>query len=257
MIEALARKMWIGAAASALLLAISGAAAGQQAPNPNATSDPSKPSSSGPLSTPTYSSDPANNTFVDSSAQAQQPVSLAEAARLARAKKQAQAKSSGPKAVVIDDDNVSHGGGGISVVGGDSNSSAPGGSGQAFNGSHSGKLVLLDFWATWCGPCRQSVPDLKQLQVQYGSDQLEVISISADKNEAAWKSFVQQNGMNWEQRLDSDGQMRRQYGVNAFPTFILTDANGHEIQRLVGEDPEDPIANRLAPNLPGAQKGIS
>jgi thiol-disulfide isomerase/thioredoxin len=255
-IEGLARKMWIGAVAGALLLEISGAVAAQQAPNPNGAADTSKPASSGPLSTPTYSSDPANNTFVDSSAQAQQPVSLAEAARLARAKKQAQAKSSGPKAVMIDDDNLSHGGGGISVVGDSSNPSAASG-GQAFSGTHSGKLVLLDFWATWCGPCRQSVPDLKRLQSQYGSDQLEVISISADKNEAAWKSFVQQNGMNWEQRLDSDGQMRRQYGVNAFPTFILTDANGHEIQRLVGEDPEDPIANRLAPNLPGPQKGIS
>lgn len=257
MIEAQARKMWIAVVAGALLLAISGATTAQQGPNSNGAPVATKLASSSPLSMPTYSSDPANNTFVDRSAQATQPVSLAEAARLARAKKQTQSKSAGPKAVVIDDDNLSHGGGGISVVGGASDSLASNGNGQAFGGSHSGKLMLLDFWATWCGSCRMSVPDLKQLQAQYGSDKLEVISISADKSEAAWKSFVQQNAMNWGQRLDSDGKIRRQYGVNTYPTVILVDANGHEIQKLVGEDPEDPIANRLAPYLPGGQKGVS
>lgn len=254
MTQALARKAWIAAAVGTLALTISGVAAAQQGSGANPSPDAPKAT---PASAPTYASDPANNTFVDSSAQPSQSVSLAEAARLARAKKQAGAKPSDAKAMVIDDDNLSRGGEGISVVGSASNSSAPDGGGQAYAGPHSGRLVLLDFWASWCGPCRESVPDLKQLQAQYGSSELEVISISADKNENAWRSFVHQNQMNWQQRLDSDGKMRRQYGVSAFPTFILTDSSGHVIQRVVGEDPETPLANRLAPYLPNSQKGIS
>ena len=266
MLKATARRVWLAAGTAALALVLSGPASAQQASNPAASPDASnsaapnsvKPAAPATLSNSTYATDPANNTFLDSSTQVAQPTSLAEAARLARAKKQANAKSSGPKAtLLIDDDNLERGGGGINVVGGDSNVSSPDGGGQLYTGKRSGKLVLYDFWATWCGPCRQSVPDLKQLQATYGSDQLEVISVSVDKDENAWRNFVQQNGMSWEQRIDSDGQMRRQFGVTALPTFVLTDSSGRVVQRLVGEDPDVPIANRLAPSLSGSDKGIS
>jgi len=257
------RKSWVSVGALSLALAAAllqpRATAAQQGPNANgapapasansATSAPASSAAASALSRSTYSTDPGGNTFLDSSTEVAQPTSLAEAARLARAKKQAAAATHGPKAqMLIDDDNMAHGGEGISVVGGES--SAPSdSSARPFSGSHSGKLTLLDFWATWCGPCRESLPDLKQFQATYGRDQIEVISVSADKNEAAWKSFVQQNGMNWEQRIDTDGQMRRQYGVTALPTYVLTDSSGRVIQRVVGEDPEVPLANRLAPGL--------
>jgi thiol-disulfide isomerase/thioredoxin len=260
MSQARVRHSWVSVGALSLALAAAflqpRATAAQQGPNPTPSADAPKSSASDSskpavLSTSAYATAPAASAFVsgDASAQPSQPTSLGEIARLARAKKQAAAVSSGPRAtMLIDDDNMTHGGDGISVVGGES--SAPSdGSARPFSGSHSGKLTLLDFWATWCGPCRESLPDLKQFQATYGRDQIEVISVSADKNEGAWKSFVQQNGMNWEQRIDTDGQMRRQYGVTALPTYVLTDSSGHVIQRLVGEDPEVPLANRLAPGL--------
>src|ERR1700683_791306 len=75
-----------------------------------------------------------------------------------------------------------------------------------------GKVTLLDFWATWCGPCRHALPGLKQLQAAYGADKVEVISISEDEDEGTWQSFVTQNQMNWTPRIASDHQLMRQYG---------------------------------------------
>lgn len=172
----------------------------------------------------------------DTSTQPDQPISLGDLARLARAKKQSETKT----AKVYDENNLPRDGG-ISIIGG------AGGGDPAT--SRSRKIVLLDFWASWCGPCRESVPDLKQLQKTYRSDQLEVISVNEDKDEKAGRSFAAQNQMNWEQQFDSDGEMSKQYGVHAFPTFILTDGNGKVLQRFEGEDPSQPLADRIGPYL--------
>jgi len=168
-------------------------------------------------------------------------MSLGDLARMVRANKE-----HAPKATkVIDDENLPRTGGGISVVG--SNTDRRGGGAP-------GKMTLLDFWASWCGPCRESLPDLKALQRTYGSDQLEVISVNEDKNENAGRHFAAESGMNWEVQFDPGGQTSRQYGVQAYPTFILMDSNGREVQRFVGEDPAEPLAVRIAPYMPKAPK---
>lgn len=212
-------------AAGALWMAISGGAAAQDAlpPSPDSVS----------------TQQAAGTAPAENAAQPDQPMSLGELARLARAKKEAGAKT----AKVYDENNLPRGGG-ISVVGGAGDSAD-----AAAAGGRGRKVVLLDFWASWCGPCRQSVPDLKQLQKTYGSDQLEVISVNEDKNEKAGRAFADQNQMNWEQRFDSDGEMSQEYKVRAFPTFILTDENGVELRRFEGEDPNQPLADRIGPYL--------
>jgi thiol-disulfide isomerase/thioredoxin len=177
------------------------------------------------------------------SSQSAEPMSLGDLARLARAKKQSEPQA----AKMIDDDNLPRSGGGISIVGSSGGAGAYS-SGHGSSGSGDRKMVLLDFWASWCGPCRASVPQLRELQRNYESD-VEVVSVNEDKNESAGRNFVAQNQMNWEQQFDSRGEMSRQYGVHAFPTFILTDGNGKELQRFIGEDPNQPLTGRIGPYL--------
>jgi len=172
------------------------------------------------------------------------PISLGDVARLARAKKSGQAKS----VKIFNDDNMPH----APLSSGEK---APGLDVQ--NTSGGGKVTLLDFWATWCGPCRHALPGLKQLQAVYGADKVEVISISEDEDEGTWQSFVAQNQMNWTQRIDSDHQMMRQYGASALPTYVLIGKDGNVVQQYVGDDPGEPILERMGPDLKKTLEGNS
>jgi thiol-disulfide isomerase/thioredoxin len=179
-----------------------------------------------------------------------QPVSLADAARLARAKKQ----STAPKAIrVLDDDNMPRGVYPIETK--PAPKSEQGGSavGSASRGASlsefRGKVVLLDFWASWCGPCRRALPSLKRLQAVYGSDDLVVVSISEDDDQAAWQAFTSANQMTWPQRLDSDGNFQRQFIVTGLPTYVLIGRDGNVVDKLIGEDPATSIMERIGPEL--------
>jgi thiol-disulfide isomerase/thioredoxin len=178
--------------------------------------------------------------------QQDETVSLGELARRARAQKSSQAKS----VRIFDDENMPR----APISAGQK---APDFSGQGGGSSSGGKVTILDFWASWCGPCRHALPGLKQLQAMYGSDQVQVVSISEDEDEAAWSSFVTQNGMNWTQKLDSNHQIIRQYGASALPTYVLIGRDGSVIQQYVGDDPEEPIVERMGADLRKSLEGKS
>lgn len=101
------------------------------------------------------------------------------------------------------------------------------------------KVVLLNFWATWCGPCRAEIPDLVELQSKY-KDQLQVIGLVVDDDdEDAIKKFVAQFGINYPVSLAND-TVRQQYGgIAALPTSFLLDAEGRVVQKHEGL--RDPI----------------
>lgn len=182
-----------------------------------------------------------------------QPTSLGDLARQVRVHKQSESKT----IEVIDDESLPTGGQGISIVGSGVSgrkNSVGGSEAPAAQSSGTGRMTLLDFWASWCGPCRESVPDLKALQRTYGGDQLEVISVDEDKNEDVGHKYASEHGMNWELQFDSIGATARRHNVSAFPTFILVDGNGREVQRFVGTDPSRPLASRIGPYLEHARK---
>jgi peroxiredoxin len=98
-----------------------------------------------------------------------------------------------------------------------------------------GKVVLLDFWGTWCPPCVESVPELRNLHKRYANDGTFVlIGISSDSNEEEWKEFTEKNKMIWPQYRDKDRRIQSAFGVRSFPTYIVIDHQGIVRFRSVG-----------------------
>lgn len=127
---------------------------------------------------------------------------------------------------------------------------------QFFDGEHQtktidafkGKVVLLNIWATWCGPCREEMPSLDRLQRELGSDRFEVVAVSVDKNgfDRA-KEFLQKIDVK-TLNFYSDPTSRAAIHVKAIgmPASLLVDAEGREIGRLMGPAEWDsPEAKRL------------
>jgi len=100
-----------------------------------------------------------------------------------------------------------------------------------------GKYVLLDFWATWCGPCMQQLPFVKKIREDYPIDKLVMISISSDVNYNKFDSVIKKNKMNWIHIFGDD--LLKIYGINAIPAIILIDKNGAIIYDGKNEDNDD------------------
>jgi cytochrome c biogenesis protein CcmG/thiol:disulfide interchange protein DsbE len=97
-----------------------------------------------------------------------------------------------------------------------------------------GKIVLLNFWATWCGPCRAEIPDLVDLQKRY-ADKLEIIALATDEDDPdEVRRFVMKSGINYRVAMTSD-EVRRSYGgIAALPTSFVIDPQGKVVQKHVG-----------------------
>jgi thiol-disulfide isomerase/thioredoxin len=100
-----------------------------------------------------------------------------------------------------------------------------------------GKVVLIDFWATWCGPCREALPHIQKIAQKFQGQPLVVLSVSLDKDEAKWKDFVAKNNMTWLQYRDGgfEGPLSRLFGVNAIPHTFTIDADGVLQDEHVGD----------------------
>ena len=100
-----------------------------------------------------------------------------------------------------------------------------------------GKVVLIDFWATWCGPCREALPRIQGIAKRFNGQPLVILSVSLDKDDAKWKDFVAKNHMTWNQYRDGnfDGPMAQIFGVRAIPATFTIDADGVLQDQHVGD----------------------
>ncbi len=105
--------------------------------------------------------------------------------------------------------------------------------------SFKGRVLYIDVWATWCGPCKREIPHLQQLEQEYHGKDIEFISISTDRDINAWKNFLEKETMSGLQLHQSDNpseNMSNLYMVNSIPRFILIDKQG----KIVSSDAPRP-----------------
>jgi thiol-disulfide isomerase/thioredoxin len=103
-------------------------------------------------------------------------------------------------------------------------------------GDFQDKVVLLNFWATWCGPCVRELPSINELQAKLGGDDFEVIALNIDRGGAAVaKPMVERLKLDrLKLHLDPESRLPRELGVRVMPTTIVYDRTGRELGRLQG-----------------------
>lgn len=100
-----------------------------------------------------------------------------------------------------------------------------------------GKVVLIDFWATWCTPCREALPHIREITKKFQDEPFVVLSVSLDEDEQKWKDFISKNEMTWQQCRDGGfkGPVAQMFGVSAIPNTFTIDADGVLQDQHIGD----------------------
>ncbi len=116
--------------------------------------------------------------------------------------------------------------------------------------NYKGKVVLVDFWATWCGPCVGELPNVIKTYEKHHGQGFEIVGISLDSDESKLKSFIKDKNMTWQQFFDGKGwgnKLSTKYGVNSIPATYLLDGEGKIIgKNLRGEALEEAVAKAVS-----------
>lgn len=110
--------------------------------------------------------------------------------------------------------------------------------GRSLTAEHfAGRAVLLDFWGTWCPPCRKAAPALGRLAQELRGEPFELVGVSTDTSRGALEVFIEQHDMEWTQVWDRSGEVTREhFRVRVYPTYIVLDHEGREVFRITGWD---------------------
>ena len=120
-----------------------------------------------------------------------------------------------------------------------------------------GQVVLLDFWATWCGPCIAELPNVQKTYSKYKDKKFQIIGISLDRSITALDTFLKKNSLPWKHYWDDEGKISNQYQVNAIPSMFLidgkgvirtTDLRGAKLEKAVDTLVKENLLNPTDPN---------
>ncbi len=117
--------------------------------------------------------------------------------------------------------------------------------GSVHSNELAGKVVLLNFWATWCGPCKEEMPSLARLQSQLDSTQFQVVTVTTDMHPQGIKQFLNHLGIRLPVLFDESQDVSRSFMVRGLPTTVLIQPDGRAVGRAVGPrawDGEESVA---------------
>jgi len=110
----------------------------------------------------------------------------------------------------------------------------PGRQGPVKLSQYKGKTVYLDFWASWCGPCKQSFPWMNEMQSRYSGKGLQVLAVNLDQKAADATAFLGSNPARFDVAFDPNGTTPKQYAIKGMPTSVLIGPDGRVIQTHSG-----------------------
>ena len=98
-----------------------------------------------------------------------------------------------------------------------------------------GRTVLLDFWTTWCPPCRADGPALEKLNQKYGKKELAILGVSVDEDRRIVEKFLKENRKTYPVVLTTENEMPRPYQIGIFPTYLVIDQDGNVASAAQGD----------------------
>lgn len=132
-----------------------------------------------------------------------------------------------------------------------------GGGGSESLRDYRGRWVLVNFWASWCGPCREEAPALEDFQRRHGGPGFTVLGIDTQDLSDDGLAFVRRHGLSYPQLRDGDGSAAEEYGTTGVPENFLVDPQGKVRLLVLGPIGEDQLREQVAPLIGGAAKGSS
>ena len=97
---------------------------------------------------------------------------------------------------------------------------------------YSGKVIFLDFWASWCPPCIESLPAWESMRKNIGTDQFELIAVNVDENPEDGEEFLDRFSLSYPILFDPEGEIGIPYGIRSLPTSYLIDSNSRRVSQF-------------------------
>ena len=124
---------------------------------------------------------------------------------------------------------------------------------------YKGKTIFLNFWGTWCPPCRAEMPDIQKLYEEFdqeGEDALIILGVAApnlgkEKSEDGIKTFLEENGYTYPVLMDTDAELFQTYGISSFPTTFMIDRDGNLFGYATGQLSEETMRSIIQQTMEG------
>ena len=124
---------------------------------------------------------------------------------------------------------------------------------------YKGKTVFLNFWATWCSPCKAEMPDIQKLYEEFQQEDVVILGVAApnlgrEKSEEGIKGFLEENGYTYPVVMDTEAETFQAYGINSFPTTFMIDKDGNVFGYISGQLSEETMRDIIRQTVDGKRK---